>query len=340
MFDLTLKILLLISVVSLSMGNEPVNIWDLKIFHIAIFSLFIASFFSNVKRHWTNDKMLSGLSFVGIISCFSVSFTKLSMFTLFNYFFASLGICIIVAYTENPKAIIKWMISGAMINLFVLMFQHLGIDYIVKGAPNIPGGFLGNAPRYSAFIGMLLPFIYEWSIPIFFLSLVTCIYPDINSTTLIIAIIIIWFNCKNKYLRYGIIIGLIIGICLLYEHILYSLKIRGYIYGESLKIYFNKPLLGYGLGASLGNPDIHADNQMQSSFLQYIYATGIAGITYIIIILKSYFKNFTTTALSLSILSLLILCTVEYPLEIRRLWLSIITLISFFIIETIERQKK
>ena len=94
----------------------------------------------------------------------------------------------------------------------------------------------------------------------------------------------------------------------------------------ALQLFFDRPLIGYGLGVKL-IPNLEV---LGNSYLQFIMGVGILGAVWFGYVFRLIYKKFI---LNSAIISLALIMLVEYALEIPRLWILVIAIITMFLIK-------
>jgi hypothetical protein len=332
MVDKIVKFLLLVTPIAYGV-NINLDYFSMRFFQIGVMALFCASLFDTPKREIGNIKIPIILLFVLLLfNSFWHRFQPLDTRSLEDVFFAVLAFVIIVRYLSNTKGCFKYILWAAIINIVVMIMQKIGYSPIVSfshpGAYiNCEGGIMGSSSRLAMYITIVLPFIWQISIGAFIALVLTILICGEHNVLYALGVFLI-FKAKGK-MRIATTI-LTIGIFYFYrQHYVQSILFRwNNVWKETLDMIFKQPLLGYGYG----NYSLFTAKESFSSYLPFIYGTGILGVVWIGYVLRGYFKNFDYSAECLAVLVFLILGITEYPLEIPRLWFTIITIMAFFAI--------
>ena len=117
-----------------------------------------------------------------------------------------------------------------------------------------------------------------------------------------------------------------------------SVKIRAKYWGITTHIFAQRPLSGIGMSIYPGGQErvtAGHDPMINSSLFYFICDSGWLGIVWLFFMMKSFFKRFVISShAGLSVLAILLVGIVEYPIEIKRLWFTMISLTAFFTIDT------
>jgi len=272
-----------------------------------------------------------------------------------------LALVIIVQYCKDFKSCYKYIVFAGLINIVVFLFQHLGFSPILKiGDATSMGAIIGNRPRFAMYLCLIIPFFYDRSrwylIPL--LGVTAIIAP--NEFNILTALLLFLLMSNANYIwthrsitgrsavrqvrphRYKIVagIGAVTAVAVWHHHALMALQFRGVVWGQALTNFFNAPLYGLGLGVyPLGLEQMttsKVDYAIYSSVLQFIICGGLLAIPLVYEGARRFVRHFSNSVPCKSLAILAVLCLYEYPLEITRLWITIIAIIGFFIIQTIK----
>ncbi len=341
MVDILLKIILLLSPITYTTGIS-LDKFDLIFFRLAVASLFIASLFDKPKRTF-EIRPLAFLLIIGLINVFWHNFHPIVMTSFVNLFSAGIALYIIVVYCDKPKEIYKYMIYATIVNIVFFILQRIGYNPILKEGLKIgqEGGIMGNAPRLISYLALVLPFTFSLNPIIFVISIIISFLTK-EYSLLGIVLIFLFISNRDNWPRRILFISIgALAIFLLRAEIISSLKMRLDVWIPVLNSFFNRPLLGYGLGMfpSISDQIVKIKNLYQvdyvfNSYLQFIFGTGILGLVWLGYLGKKLINkiNLNDTE-SLAIVGLAVLSLIEYPFEIPRLWLTIIAITCFFIIK-------
>ena len=333
-----LKLLLLLTPLSY-LTETTMDVWDAKMFFISAIAVGAGIgkriFLKGLVKE---DFITQGLFGVILLNIFLHNFDISCIVSGVNILLG-VFIALSVSQCENPRELGKWIVAAGLVNVFVLLFQKLGYNPILTTTPmDYPGGIFGNMPRFTSYLCVILPFIWEFSIPVALLASVVPLLGD-SQNTVILALFIILFFKYGKYTKI-LVIPLFAGACFWkWGEILNSLTVRWTGAGDSyqgwsniLIGFFQHPLKGYGLGTDPMVPDnIKFDPVMYSSLLLFIVRTGVCGLAWVLFTLKRFKESFNPTPAGLSILIFIALSCVEYPFEMKRLWFTLFTIIGIFL---------
>jgi len=344
-----LKILLLLSPIAYLNGVH-LQQFDIQFFHIGVMALFGASLLDKPVREFPRANKLAG-GLIGLM-LLNIGLHRMNPVVSINcshILLAMVALFIIVRYVREPKQLYFYIILPAVINICVFTLQRVGVDLIFNAAAD-PGGLMGNAPRLMTYLGIVLPFMW-FGLGFLFITCISCAVAGTEVTLLASAMVMLMFKTKHvvaKDVRIACRIGLVavsaIACYVFRDSIITSLANRLETWKGILVGFFAQPIAGFGLGIFPYKEEVAwivpAEHTftIYSSFLQFITGIGIAGFIWLFFVLKKYKSHFTLTPASLSILSLTIFCLVEYPIEIHRIWLTIISIVGIFIIESKQKE--
>ena len=338
MVDKLLKLILLISPIAYTTGIS-LNLFDIMFFRLGSMMLFCASLFDKPKRNINLATPIALIMGLCLFNLFTHSFNQIIFSYVVNMFLALLSLSIIVNYASPLKEFSKWIVGAALINIFVLIIQKFGFNPFFSHNPE-EGGLMGNAPRLADYLTIISPILLSCSLAFIPLLLIMSLLLK-EYILLFVVLILVFIKFKNKVIR-AIIVGVSLsGVVLLYHQIIFSLlHTRWLVWKPTLEAIFNHPLNGYGLGLFsnlssqvVGIKGYLAENCF-NSYIEFVFGAGLLGLILIGLGIKKYIKHFDLSVESLSVLALLILSLLEYPVEIPKLWFTIIAIIGFFIIKT------
>ncbi len=197
---------------------------------------------------------------------------------------------------------------------------------------------MGNAPRLLAYLTIILPFVFSFSI----WAIIPCIVASLVAKELMLlsvaCILLIWKLKKVNYRIYAII-SIVPILYLLHDKIWHALVIRWNVWEPVLVRFFQRPLIGYGLGV-LPYADkkliAYHDTAIYSSFLQFIIGAGVLGAIWLGYVLWKFAKTKQFGIETMAVLAIILLSVLEHPFEIPRLWLTMTAIIGFYMIKEIE----
>ena len=337
MVDRILKILLLLSPLVYFMGID-LNIVDLIFFRLGVIVLFCASLFDKPKRNINIALPISLIMGLCLFNLFTHAFNQVVFSYTLNIFLALMALSIIVNYASPLDKFRKWIIGAVAINIIVFIAQKFGFSPIIQNPQGEPGGILGNAPRFIDYLTLTLAVVCSYSlwfiIPLLIISLIVKEY-----TLLGIAVIYLFLKIKNKVFRISLVGTSFIGMILLHKQIIFSLvNVRWLVWKPTIEAIFQNPL-GYGLGLfpQLSSQFIKTNGYqvefVSNSYLEFIFGAGLLELALIFWGVNKFIKRFDLSIEALSVLSILLLSCLEYPLEIPKLWFTIIALTGFYIIK-------
>lgn len=340
MVDTITKLLLLLSPI---VYGTRINLdkLDLRFFQVGVIALFIASFFDTIKRDIPKDIKIIGASLAGlvILNSFWHRFQPMDIRAVEDLFFGILGIYIMTRYLKDPQGCIKYILWALVINIIVLIFQRLNYAPLISLPHYIPddieleGGMLGNITRFGIYLALILPFVY---LPMaLVLAFTFGYYLHYAQISVFIPIaVMLFFRIKQKVYRYIFAASLIIPALFLYKKILASILMRWEIWKPIIDMIFERPLLGWGFGTY----QLLIGTESFNSYLPFAYGLGILGIVWIGFMACWFIKNFYTSKEAMAVTGLLLVSLIEYAFDLPRLWLTIMFIISFFVIGTIKKE--
>lgn len=349
MFDRVLKILLFLTPIAYTVGM-PLEKFDLVIFQLAMVALFISSLWSKPQRYLD----FKPLSIILILCGFNLAVSQFNNIVLSNFLFLFFGIVIIYLisiYCSDIEGTFKFIMWAGLINIIVLGFQKISFSPIIENSLGEPGGILGNAPRLCIYLALTLPFAAQINFWLIFLYMIVGAICGEYLLTLFGFVTLFSFgynhDVKIFYKKYGIIILILvfIGVFFVRGHIVQSLNIRWIAWKPIIEQIFQRPFLGFGFGMlphvanQFMNLRISGDiyykiDNCLSSYLYFVFGVGLLGTIWLGYVFKFVKERFMVhKAQSFSVLFLLILCIVEYPFEISKIWFTICAIIAFFIID-------
>jgi hypothetical protein len=365
MFDILLKILISINLLSW-IGYSNLNNSDIKIFYVSAIILFTYSLFIKPKREIKSKKIISALMLLCIYSIITHSFMAATIEGTINIFLSIVSFIVIYWHIDKPSNFYKWFIGLFLINIVIgfidryRIINHIAPAGLVLGTSAKQGisGTMGNYARLSTFFALMMPIIFNYyknffykrtRAIIFILSLIAIFFSIFLSSSLyqvqtgiyLMFGLVCFLQIKN--FRVKTIVPFVVMILILINLIyipssIISAKIKRSLgcrieKTEQVIEYFNesnKWLVGYGIGRERYENDLERDCNTNTSLLSFIYATGIPGIIFLIFCLCLLFKNYNNNIACIFIICLLFYCCIEYPMQIIRLRLFIISMFAFF----------
>ncbi len=325
------QLLLLLSPIAIG-ADVNMDMFDLIFFRTGIIALFTASLMDTPKRvmpGWVN-KIILGLFGLCLVNIFIHTFNPVVLANTMNLFLATIGFYTVYIYLDTKQDLKKFILIAGAINLIFLLGQRMGFDPVFEetpqGLPNLAGAFFGNNPRLANYFALLIPFLPFALLPIgLILVFIT------KQVVILIPIIIILFaRLKTKKLKIGLLAIVILSAFILRGHIVQSLNTRLNIWIPALRAFFDRPLIGYGLGIRV-IPNLDA---LFNSYLSFIIGIGVLGLVWFGYVFKNIYKKIKNNRESIALIILALLMAIEYPIENTRLWYLIIAILTGFIIKT------
>jgi len=270
-----------------------------------------------------------------IINSFWHMFQPLDTRTVEDLFFAILGIIIISNYLKDVRGCYPYIFTAVGINLFIMVLQKFGYNIAIGWTPGTHGavgayvgGLMGNSSRLAMYITLVLPFIWSVSITLFMALVGAILLCGEHNVLFVLGVFLIF-----KYHGWRRIVSTIatIGVFFLYrQHYITSLVFRWEnVWKETIDLIFKQPLLGYGFG----NWYLIYGRESYNSYLPFIFGLGILGLAWLVYTIGKFRKDLIKSTEGLAVLTLLILCSYEYVIEVPRLWFTIIFIIAAFLIK-------
>jgi len=330
MTNKVLKFLLLASPICY-LPNISLVRWDISFFHIGVMLLFIASMFDKPVREfpYKASAILLGIS---ILNVMMRNYDVICMNKLINTFLFIFAISTIVRFCKDYKSCYKFIAYAVVINLIIFISQLMGFNPILD---NIDlGGIMGNAPRLMSYLVITFPIVVSFTGSYILIILLCSIFTKEKSALAIIPMFtILW----NKVITLILVsMGIIYAVIFRGTGIITSISHRLVTWKEAISIFFSNPMFGLGIGHNSIKP---MDNFFISNdYIEFVLGIGILGLLWLGYILHYTIKNLDRTIESQSIVALLLLCFIEYPFEIQRLWITIAFIIGAFVIKNIEKR--
>lgn len=235
-------------------------------------------------------------------------------------------------------------ILAILINLALVLLSHFSIFQIIENPKGEPGGMFGNAPRLCYFLALTMPFVFKRfkrTLPLYFIAGIL-----FKEVYLSIFALMIFAKDFRKYVTPRTftliaITGMMFFVAIFKAQLIQSVNIRWLVWEPTLSQVFVQPTFGYGLGMfkylseQFVISSSQADNAF-SSFIQFFFACGFAGLIGLGCILQKMLKGVKLNAPALSLIFLLALSIFEYPFEVPKLWLTICFIIAVFIKENMK----
>lgn len=312
----------------------PMQIFDGNIFYVAVICLFIASLFDKPKREITNKYLIASLLGLLLFNIYQHGIKAYIVVYAAKGLLSILALKIIVEYCDNLGKIYDYFIYGVVINLLLFFLQTLGyFPVLTNSHKSFYGGFMGNLPRLSTYLCLVLPYILNKSFLLFCVCIITCVFlsPDPQTAILFIGAVLLTAKYKFGFISF---IGLAAGLYFVYGEVLNSLNGRFSKWREMLTSFFSRPISGFGFGyIEEFTKDAHKDATIHSSLLQFVVEGGVLCSIWLYQTIKEFFRRCSKSVESMGVLSLILLSTFEYPVEMKRLSFTIICVVAFFLIK-------
>ncbi len=321
------------------MNGRTLDSFDVAFFHIAFFFLLFLFPFPQ------NTKTVLSIFLISLLGTVAIQgFQQVPMICLMNLA-AGFYIINLMVQSVEYKTYSSVFVLAILINVGLALLSHFNIFQIIENPKGEPGGMFGNAPRLCYFLALTMPFVFErfkGTLPLYFIAGI--LFKEIYLSIFAVALFMRDFNkyVTPKTFFTIIIVSLGLFFAILHGQIIQSFSIRWAVWEPTLTQTFTQPMFGYGLGMFkyLSDQFIHiagsqADNAF-SSFIQFFFACGFAGLLGIGYILREMFKNIKFNTATLSFVFLLALSIFEYPFEVPKLWLTLCFIIAVFIKENMK----
>ncbi len=352
MVNKVLKLILLFSPIAYTSGVK-LNTFDIDFFKIATIGLFMASLLDKPKREIDRSivYVIVSLLILCFIGLYRYTFSNIVYLSFINLSFAMFALSIIIRYVDNIEQFYKYIILAAAINIAVFTLQRFDIFLIFNSdiKAGFEGGLIGNGPRLTSYLCIVLPILLNqsilWLIPLLAISFIMKEYAILPILPIVLFFKVNRILSRNLSISI-IVLSTIVLITLFHNPILSSLKIRWLTWEPTIKLIMKYPSMGYGLGtfpmlSQNFTRWIDKDVWIHSaynSYLQFVFGIGLLGVAWIIYTLNLLKRMFIKSPEAIAVLGLTVLALYEYPIEIPRLWFTIISLIGFMIIRYINRQ--
>ncbi len=303
------------------------DMFDIVFFRTGTMVLFAASLLDKPKRTipGSTSILIASLIGISIVNLFIHTFSPTVLHTSMNLFLGIVGFCIVYAYWDDKQSLKKVILLAALINLCLFIFQKIGINPVFDKMPykGQEGAFLGNQPRLMTYFALVTPLLNLWLLP---LSLILGLFTKQYVIFIPIAVCLI---IRSKSFKNRVYIGVlaVLSMAVAYKHIWSSLSFRFNLsWLPALKLFFERPLIGYGLGVG----PVPGIEVLGNSYLQFIIGVGIIGLVWFGYAIKTCRKQILSSA---ALLSLLLIMSIEYPIEITRLWYLIMAIVVMALIK-------
>lgn len=307
-----------------------IDVMDYIFFRCGVIVLFMASLWDKPRREMPQEIRLIILGLLGLClaNLFIHSFAQIILAPTMNIFLAALAFYIVYCYLDEKANLVKYILFAGLINLAFFIGQVFEFDPVFDKLADDGGAFFGNVPRFANYATLLLPFL---GLPL----------------ALIIGLVLLWITkqfvfliplawmlfVKIKPLRQRILLmaAILLLLVLGWPHIRHSLIDTRYttLWYPALKAFFDRPLIGYGLGVNV----VSDVGSIFNNFLQFMLGVGIFGLAWFAYVFRCLRKSLSLNNRSIPLLTLMGMMCIEYPLEIPRLWYLVMAIIVMFLIK-------
>lgn len=332
LFDQLFGWILVLSVTGWSSG-VPLPTFDVRMFFVYSLVLFGAQFCFPKFRHFDGGKPIA--IFFGLIffNLYNHGFQDKLIISSLSYLCLFMNFKIVYEHTSRPKTIRDFLLVGFLINLGVYVFQYFGFNPILDNMNHTEfGGILGNGPRFGLYVALLIPVLghYHFALPAVasFLPLLT---PNMQFTAIPIAMGCYLLRSKKWAVRACAVGVPVAGFVYLLGTA--SLVSRLKVWSTVLVHFFKAPLQGFGVGAfpfAVPEGVVVFDMTFYSSYLFLVACGGIGFLVPVVALWRHTWRYFDRSWECLSVIAFAFLCFYEYPVEIRRLWMTLVGLFAWW----------
>ena len=358
MIDIVFATFVFLSTLLYGVCDPAKNIsWSLAKFnvfflHMGAMVLFAASIFQEPDRK-IKPMIPIALLGIGLLNVVFLNFDSLVMTSFVNLFFWTMGLYIAINYLHYPSKIKKYIVWAAVINMLVYVVQKFGWTPILNTSMTTgeEGGIMGNISQLSTFLAIALPFMPP--VGMVFCIILGVVGKELGllvscAVLLLIKLYRAGFLTKPIDVSIGVIF---LGAFLILDYLkitpfhlidtLVNVSIfnRMNVWKGTVEMIATSPWVGFGLGvrplAYINNaPTAERLDVIFSSMLQLVFSVGMAGGAWLIFAGKEFKKRFDFSPESLSVLVFIILCIFKYPVEIPRIWFTLMAVFALWIIKT------
>jgi len=187
---------------------------------------------------------------------------------------------------------------------------------------------MGNAPRLMVYASVILLTLPFWLVV---LAVATGIW--VKEICIFVPLAIYLYT---KLRKRWLVLTFIVGVIVFFREIWQAISIRLNAWKSALAFMSAQPIAGLGWGGYMrAHPDIaiYRDTATMSSLVEYVAGVGVLGLIWLFCAGKAFVGRFKPRKEDLVMLSILLLCVIEYPFDIPWLWFTLATLISFYLIK-------
>lgn len=318
------------------------NTFDMMVFHICAVVLFMASLFDSPAREFGYAKESAALFAVCLVNVFLHRFDMYVMNATLNLFVGFVCVYIMVRYIRSLDKIRKAIAIAALVNIAVYAVQRLGYNpFMPSSREGYVGAFLNNNCRFATYIATVLPVCMGLGVVahkvVIFSSLILVSWWSKQQAILGPAIAYLFAKAKYVDLKVFVLICSAAAVFIPFLSTFHSsshVGVRVDTWKNVITGFLNNPVAGYGLGVFPWGPDrvpVNTDAVVYSSLLQFITGLGILSLAWLVWCLRRVFK-FDGSIEAVSVICLGVLCLYEYPFEIPKLWMTLVAIISMFLI--------
>src|SRR3990167_4006159 len=290
--------------------NINMDMFDIQFFRTGIIALFAGALMDKPKRDMPKElrQVIFALLGLALVNLFIHTFAPMILHISMNLFLSIVGFCVVYICWDEKLSLKTPLLIAAGINLVFFLGQKMGFDPVWDILPykGQEGAFLGNQPRLMTYFALITPLLPLYLLPIS---------------------IILGIFTKQYIIFLPVIVALILEIISLlaaifsHRHIIDSFLFRiNLAWMPALKLFFDRPLIGYGLGAAV----VDGVEVFGNSYLQLMMGMGLLGLFWYGYLFKTFYKHILTSS---ALLSLVLIMAIEYPVEIMRLGYLIIAIL-------------
>lgn len=278
------------------------------------------------------------LSIISLINCVMHNFNVGVLNSTIN---CCLGVILVwVGYTHISRTkYIKITLCFIALLFFahILISNYTGINFLKEFSPEL-GSLIGSSPRYSNFVGIILPVSFQLSpLLAIFLTLSSMFVGEFTPCIVLGILFILHYKMFRVLICLIMVIFSINNFTYILEH--FSNRVQTWM--SVIIVYLQHPIKGVGFGLYFAGKQalpLGCDNMIFSSILKAFTGLGIMFIGWAVYAQKRFKIEFKPCdAIPLSII---LMSTVEYPFEIGKLWYVIAILLSIWLIERGEERWK
>ena len=247
-------------------SNVHMDMFDIILFRTGVSILFIASLWDTQKRTLPKEHIIAITSLLGL-TVYNIcvhSFAPVVMSNFMNLSFFLIAYYLVYTYFDTSKIQLtcKIILMASFINIVYFLLQVMGFDpaWNQKTSDKLDslGGFIGNRSRLVNYFSLVIPFIYlltnKLYIKLILLFVIVGISLYLQQYIIFLPCLVILLCMLKPKARY-ILCAIFLLICaVLHKHILASFNWRiTYSWKPTILAFFQRPLLGLGLGVVIDN---------------------------------------------------------------------------------------